>query len=516
MPRLPRGTVTFLFSDIEGSTELLRRLGHERYGQALADYQRLVRESCRAVGGTEVDTQGDAFFFVFPRAKDAVEGAAEAQRSLARHGWPDGTTLRARIGLHTGEASVSGSRYVGLSVHRAARVGAAAAGGQVLVSQATASLVEDEDLGELGLRDLGSHVLKDFERPVRLYQLQAPDLADKFPAAKTKRAARERPTVPLLVAAVTVFVVALGVSLALIARDDSGGASQLDPGSVGVIDPQTNRLVDEIKLGFASPLIAAGEGHVWVVDPQRSTLVKIDPGRREVVGTFAIEAGAIPTGIAVGNGSVWVGTIRGRTLELLELGPELGNRRGTTVLERSRTPLSVVRESVLPALEEGAVFTLEPARGQVSRIEAAKVLALTEGLDASSISAGTGSVWLGGRTNVLKLAAATGRPLVAIPVGGLLDSTAFSVEVGTGAVWFAGSAQPRLFRIDPSGAPVTTFPVGQGPSGIGVGEGAVWVASADGTVSRVNPDGTVEAIQLGAPPAGIVAAYGSVWTSPAS
>src|SRR5262245_20605447 len=210
MSGLPRGTVTFLFSDVEGSTLLLRKLGQEQYGQALADYQRLVREACEGSGGTEVDTQGDSFFFAFPRARDAVEGAVQAQRALAGHQWPDGSTLRARIGLHTGEASVSDNGYVGLSVHRASRVMAAAAGGQVLVSQATASMVEDEDLGDIELRSLGRHALKDFERPVGLYQLQAPDLQAKFRAAKTKRR-RTRVSTPWLIAGVAVIVVALGV-----------------------------------------------------------------------------------------------------------------------------------------------------------------------------------------------------------------------------------------------------------------------------------------------------------------
>jgi len=121
MAKLPGGTVTFLFSDVEGSTRLLRALGQERYGQALADYQFLIRESCTIRGGHEIDTQGDSFFFAFATARDAAYAAAEAQSSLSRHAWPDGTRLRARIGLHTGEASVSEGRYVGLSVHRAAR-----------------------------------------------------------------------------------------------------------------------------------------------------------------------------------------------------------------------------------------------------------------------------------------------------------------------------------------------------------------------------------------------------------
>src|SRR5204862_2740463 len=133
---LPGGTVTLLFSDIEGSTRLLHALGSERYADALAAHQRLLRAAFQAHGGREVDTQGDAFFVAFPRAVDAVQAAVEAQRALAAHPWPEGAGVRVRMGLHTGEPTPTGERYVGLAVHRAARVGSAGHGGQVLLSAA--------------------------------------------------------------------------------------------------------------------------------------------------------------------------------------------------------------------------------------------------------------------------------------------------------------------------------------------------------------------------------------------
>ena len=326
MAGLPGGTVTFLFSDVEGSTRLLRALGQERYGQALADYQLLIRESCTSLGGHEVDTQGDSFFFAFATARDAASAAAEAQGSLARHPWPDGTPLRARIGLHTGAASVSEGRYVGLSVHRAARVCAAGHGGQVLLSQTTAAVLEDEELGDLGLRELGRHRLKDFERPVRLHQLDLPGLPNRFPPPKTERTRALRRRHALLAAGIAALLAAaVAAAVALIGGGGGGAITGLGPTSVGVIDPKTNRLVAEIDLGFTSPLIAAGEDHVWIADPHGSGLTKIDPKTRKIVKRFSVELGAIPTGIAVGEGSVWVGENRGRSLAVLELGP--GARR---------------------------------------------------------------------------------------------------------------------------------------------------------------------------------------------
>ena len=136
MSELPQGTVTFLFTDIEGSTELLKRLG-ARYHEVLDAHARILREAASSHGGSEVDNQGDSFFFAFARANAALGAAVVAQRALAAHEWPDGAEVRVRMGLHTGEPSVGGERYVGLGVHRAARIGAAGHGGQVLLSNPT-------------------------------------------------------------------------------------------------------------------------------------------------------------------------------------------------------------------------------------------------------------------------------------------------------------------------------------------------------------------------------------------
>jgi Adenylate and Guanylate cyclase catalytic domain len=147
---LPAGTVTLVFTDIEGSTRLLERLG-ERYEQALADHRELLRAAFASHGGVEVDTQGDAFFFSFSRAKDAVLAAAEGQQALTEHPWPNDDALRVRMGIHTGEPTRTAEGYVGADVHRAARICSAGHGAQVLVSQTTRDLVDDvplEDLGE--------------------------------------------------------------------------------------------------------------------------------------------------------------------------------------------------------------------------------------------------------------------------------------------------------------------------------------------------------------------------------
>jgi predicted ATPase/class 3 adenylate cyclase len=187
---LPTGTVSLLCTDIEGSTRLLQTLG-ERYAEALAEHRRLLRSAFAEHRGCEVDTQGDAFFYAFSRAHDAVAGAVAAQRALAAHAWPEGLALRVRIGIHTGEPTATGEGYVGIDVHRAARVMSAGHGGQVLLTQSTRDLLTSELSDAVSLRDLGEHRLKDLTHAQRLYQLLIPGLENDFPALKTLEA---RPT----------------------------------------------------------------------------------------------------------------------------------------------------------------------------------------------------------------------------------------------------------------------------------------------------------------------------------
>jgi class 3 adenylate cyclase len=180
---LPQGTVTFLFTDIEGSTELLRALGTE-YGGVRMDHGRLIEDACAANGGHVIDTQGDAYFAVFDRAADAVATAVDVQRKLAAVDWPEGLQLRVRMGLHTAEPYLDSTGYFGLGVHRAARICAAAHGGQILVSNATAGIVEDLESGEFELRDLGEFRLKDIALPQRLFDLKVQGLEREFAPPK--------------------------------------------------------------------------------------------------------------------------------------------------------------------------------------------------------------------------------------------------------------------------------------------------------------------------------------------
>ncbi|NIM92591.1 MAG: tetratricopeptide repeat protein [Anaerolineales bacterium] len=187
LPDLPEGTVTFVFTDIEGSTKLLKQLGNQ-YATVLADQRRILRDIFSRWNGQEVDTQGDSFFVSFPRATEAVAAAVDLQRELYKHTWPENAEVRVRVGIHTGEPLVVEEGYVGFDVHRAARIGSVGHGGQVLLSETTATLVIDDLPEGVGLMDLGKHQLKDLRRAERIRQLVIKGLPAEFPPLKSLEA----------------------------------------------------------------------------------------------------------------------------------------------------------------------------------------------------------------------------------------------------------------------------------------------------------------------------------------
>ncbi|MEO8246542.1 MAG: adenylate/guanylate cyclase domain-containing protein [Chloroflexota bacterium] len=345
MRELPRGTVTLLFTDIEGSTRLLHELG-DGYAALLAEHRQRLREAFSSHGGVEVDTQGDAFFYAFTRAQDALAGAAEAQRALG-----DGR-IQVRMGVHTGEPLLTEEGYVGIDVHRAARVMAAGHGGQVLVSAATAALVDGADL-----RDLGERRLKDMTAPQRLFQLGDRE----FPPLKTLDATN------LPVAASP-----------LIGRDaEVAEAVDLLMGGTRVLTVTGTGGIGKTRLALqvASELVGRfADGVFWIPMAQLT-----DP---ELV---------LPEiGKALGQTDV-VAHLRDRTTLLLldngeqlpDLGPRLAELLATAprchLLVTSRAPLRIAGERELPLapLASGAAVTLfvERARAVGSRIEPSEVVA---------------------------------------------------------------------------------------------------------------------------------------------
>src|SRR4051794_5716351 len=222
-----------LFTDIEGSTRLLREVGSEAYSEMLLVHRGALRSAFAAHGGQEIGTEGDSFFVVFRRAGDAVAAAVEAQQELDDHPWPEPVALRVRMGMHTGEPSLSDDGYHGLGVHRAARISALGHGGQVLLSGVTRAVVTDElDVG-LALLDLGEHRLKDFAEPERIFEVRYPGAPEASPPLKSlaaqpadppfaRRFARSRPQRRVVVG-LAVVVVALSTAAIVLALAGEDG-----------------------------------------------------------------------------------------------------------------------------------------------------------------------------------------------------------------------------------------------------------------------------------------------------
>jgi YVTN family beta-propeller protein len=514
---LPVGTVTFLFTDIEGSTQLLKQLGGERYGDALSDHQRILRELFAEHGGHEIDTQGDSFFVAFRRAKDAVTTAVAAQRRLAEFDWPGGSELRVRMGIHTGEPAVGGARYVGLGVHRAARICAAGHGGQVLVSQTTRELLRDDPIPDVSLRDLGEHQLKDMDEPERLYQVAAPGLVEEFPALKTaattpfegregelaEAAAEEmarrwrRPGRRLLIGA-TFAAALVGAALGVLLTQGGGSSAEasVSANAVGVIDPDGGEIAAQIPVGVAPGGIAASADAIWVSNTGESTVSRIDPETNDVRQTVPVGAG--PAGVAVTSSAVWVANGLEGTVSRIDPG---SNRVSQTV-DVGNGPTGV-------AAGAGAVWVTNSTDGTVSRIDPQSgrvTKTLPAAVGASGVAVGFGRVWVVSPPSgsVVALETRSGKVVKEIGVGA--DPSA--VTVGADAVWVTNRADGTVSKIEPgTGAVVGTVAVGRGPTGVAADGGAVWVANAgDGTLSRIDPSTVrvVESVALGNPPRGVV------------
>src|SRR5205807_7270957 len=288
-----------------GSTQLLKTLG-PLYGDALAEHQRILRAAFAAHGGREVDTQGDSFFVAFGRAKDAVAAAVDAQRDLAAYTWSEGGAVRVRMGLHTGEPRVGGERYVGLGVHKAARIAAAGHGGQVLLSRTTRELVEDELPTGVSIRDLGERRMKDLDRPERLSQLVIEGLQSDFARLNTLDEELRRKRRRMYAGSALIGVLAAAVAIPVFALGQGGSASSVTvpPNSLAVIDAHSDNVIRSVAVGVRPATVVAGDGSVWVANLDDKTVSRIDPQALSLQRTIPL--GSVPTGLAVGLDAAWI------------------------------------------------------------------------------------------------------------------------------------------------------------------------------------------------------------------
>jgi YVTN family beta-propeller protein len=526
MADLPSGAVTFVFTDIEGSTRLVRQL-RGLYGEVLADHQRLLREAFSKHGGHEIDTQGDAFFYAFGSAREGVLAAVEGQRALSGYPWPHETEVKVRIGVHTGQAAPVNGRYTGLAVHRAARICAAGHGGQILVSQATQSLLEDEeeDLA-LRMRDLGEQPLKDIERPVRLYQVAVPGLATEFPPLRGEAPPTEALDATIAPPAwrrrsvlIAVALLLLGLAAAALfaaTRDTTGGLSGVQPNHVGIIDPKTNEIVDEVQVGLRPGPVAVADGAVWLGNLDERTLTKIDAKRRASAGTYPLD-NRTPTGIAVGAGSVWVA--HGALGKLSAIDPDFG--QVTKTIDVAVEALGVANGAV--SVGAGAVWAVY-GDSTLARVDP-KSVRVTGRTFAGAAPAGVvvegGYVWVV-NTDSATVQRYQPETFDAGPLGTLttVGRRPTAIAGGEGAVWVANTGDDTITRIEPgtAGTAATAEPihVGDAPSALVVGAGSVWVANAgDGTVSRIDvaKRKVVATINVGNAPSGIAFGEDAIWVA---
>jgi YVTN family beta-propeller protein len=474
----------------------------------LTEHRLIVRAAFERHGGHEIDTQGDSFFVAFPSAKDAVLAALDAQRTLTAHPWPEDAPVRVRMGIHTGQAAVEGERYLGLAVHRAARISAAGHGGQIIVSQTAFNLLEDEeeDLPDVELKDLGVHALKDLARPVRLYQLVGPGLQREFPALRTADAARRRR--PLIGIGVGVALIAAAAIAAFLVRGSGSAATTVRPNSVGVIDPRSDRVVGQVSSGVRPDAVAAGDGSIWVANDADRTVSRIDPASLMLRRTISL--GGTPTGLAVGAGGVWIA--QGLHGDVSRIDPSFDTVETFHVTQ-------VFPGGGLTGIVATGSGVVWAAWGSstVSRIDSSsgRVLGTTlAGRSPSAIAYGDGSFWVanGGDNTVTKLSAQTNRP-VGLPLHVGRDPS--GVVVGEGDVWVTARVDGTVTRFDPRSGAATEIGVGSRPSGIAYGDGAVWVANeGDGTVSRIDPQtNRVRTIKVGGVPVGIAVGAGRIWVT---
>jgi ABC-type transport system substrate-binding protein/class 3 adenylate cyclase len=523
---LPVGTVTFLFTDIEGSTRLLKQL-RERYGEALEEHQRILRQAFAAQFGHEIDTQGDSFFVAFRRAKEAVAAAVDGQRRLAEHEWPDGSELRVRMGIHTGEPAAAGKSYIGLGVHRAARICAVAHGGQVLVSQATRELLRDDPLPDVSLRDLGEHQLKDLDEPERLYQLGAPGLEETFPPLKTAAATpfegREdelaeaavekmttrRPGRRTLIAA-TFGAAVIGVVAGVLLTQGSGStaSASVAPDSVGVINPTSGQVASTFSAGASPGGVAVGEGATWVTNPDANTVARINAGSDAPNQTYQVGGG--PVGVAVGHGSVWVANGLDGTVSRIDPASPLPAQ----TIHVGNGPIGI-------AYGAGRVWVANSVDGTVSEITPTS---RKPPRTHAAVQGATGVVFAFQRVWVVS--PSTGTVVSLDPGSGKIEDTVHvgvdpvAIAAGDDAIWVANRDNGTVTKIAPR-SPTQAYAsdvvtVGRGPISIATVPGGVWVANgAAGTLSRIDPatDTVVKTIPVANPPQALAGTAAGIYVA---
>jgi class 3 adenylate cyclase/streptogramin lyase len=493
------GVVTIAFTDVEGSTDLTRRLGDTAARRLIEEHRRIVRSAVAEHGGREIDSIGDGFFLTFNSTRRAVACAIAIQRALDEHVREHpGEEIRIRIGLNVGEVVERDGHPFGAAINATERVAAFARGGQIFVSEPVRHLVGT--MPDVQFRDRGRKSLKGFPERWRLFEVvwQAPEEKPKVAPKPTPAAGARRRRRRLAVGAVAAGAVVVALAGALLLRGGSQTLDRVVPNAVGVIDGGSGDIVGQVPVGRGPVDVAFGEGFLWVANLDGRTVSKIDPESETEEDRFS-PAGSQPRNIAVGEGRVWVASSFSN--ELVVLRPD-GTIEDTIDLQSPRDV----------AAGFGAAWVVEGTNGRVLRIDA-DTYEPTELAPGSAVTVGPSGIWVADGTRL-----AVYDP-VSLKVQDRyeLRFPATEIAVGSdGVAWATHLSNDAVSKVDPDSSAAAFEGVADDPLGIAVDEGAVWVANSLGSsLVRLDPEsGRVEReTPLGSSPQAVAVAAGRVWVT---
>jgi class 3 adenylate cyclase/streptogramin lyase len=490
------GVVTIMFTDVEGSTDLARRLGDEAARRSIESYRRIVRAALADHDGREIDSIGDGFMLTFLSTRRAVACAVAIHRALEEHAreQPE-EQVRVRIGLNVGEVLERGGHPFGAAVNATQRVATHARGGEIFVSEPVRHLVGT--MPDVRFRDRGRKALKGFPERWRLFEVVWRTPEKPKPVSKPTPTARARRR-PLLIAAAVAAVAVVALAAALLLRGGSETLDQVAPNAVGIVDPGSGDIVGQVSVGRGPVDVAFGEGFLWVANLEGQTVSKIDPESETENDRFS-PAGSQPRNIAVGEGRVWVASSFSN--ELVVLRPN-GTVEDTIDLE---SPKDV-------AADFGAAWVVEGTNGRVLRIDA-DTYRPTELAPGTAVAVSSNGVWVANQQRLTVYDPESLKERDRFE----LRFPATQIAIGSdGVVWVTHLSDDAVSRVDPDSSAAAFEGVADDPTGIAVDDGAVWVASSLGSsLVRLDPDSgqVTRVIQLGSSPQAVAVAAGRVWVT---
>jgi YVTN family beta-propeller protein len=501
-----RVLATVLFTDIVGSTEMAASLGDRRWRQLVARHHAVVRAQLKRHHGREIDTAGDGFFAIFDSPAQAIDCAAAIVNALKQLG------LEIRAGLHTGEVEQTGKAVGGIAVHIGARVMATAGPGEIVVTGTVKDLVTGSDIGFV---DRGATTLKGVEGEWRLFTVvprpeRAPAVPEGFAEERTGRYSRGW-AVRALIAALLAGLAGVAAAAVLLSWRPSG---PVVPGAdtVGRIRAGAHAFDMAVEVGQRPTGLASGDGSIWVTNFADQTLSRIDPASGKAVANPAV--GGTPSGVTFGAGGIWVTTHFGLTEG--DVGSVV--RFDTRPVKVRAIPVGSGVDAI--AFGEGFVWVADRIDEVVRKVDPnTNDVAPGEvpvGRAPGSIAVGVESIWVGSTLDqtVWRIDPETYEVQAKIALPGPPSSIAVSET----AVWVTSEAADAVFRIDPrTNARVTTVPDLDGPRGVAISDGAVWVAlGREGKLARIDPatNTVVERFEVrGVPDAVVVDEEDAVWVT---